>query len=283
MKQKTHKNVNFQLAASPQMTAADPPNDGLSATVPPPPAHYKYFTDDNLQRLKELKEENPETALPFPLSVLVPPEPPQPAPETADTDAPPTTYRSFGNVWQIDNALLSLKDLNIQQLYKDDSSPDSPEHAKARVVELKKLSSTLLIKFLELTGVMSINPELFPAKVDDIRVILINLHHLLNEYRPHQSRESLLMLIEDQIAQKRAEITSLRDSNAKIRDQIASLSTRFQQLTEEHREAEAEAQADAPPQQANGASSNPKATLSLSAKSLDQLSWSLLDYNQQQK
>ena len=39
-------------------------------------------------------------------------------------------------------------------------------------------------------------------KIHDINLILININHLLNTYRPHQSRESLIMLLKNQIDYK---------------------------------------------------------------------------------
>jgi mediator of RNA polymerase II transcription subunit 7 len=183
---------------------------GLSSVYPPPPWYYKHFTNKNLETLKQLqaKDESPS----FPLNLLIPPEPPS-----------DQAYRSFGNIWQADDKLLSLTDAGIKQLYKE-IGPDprtgiSSSH-QDRIWELKKLLKSLLISFLDLVGIMSIAPENFPAKVEDMRIILINMHHLLNEYRPHQSRESLILIMEDQIQKKKTEIDTLRKSNAAIRERI---------------------------------------------------------------
>ncbi|CAN6600485.1 mediator of RNA polymerase II transcription subunit 7 [Trichomonascus vanleenenianus] len=185
---------------------------GLSSVYPPPPPYYKRYTKENVEKLNQLKSEpdfNPST-LPEELQQLLPPEVP--------VDKP---YRSFGNVWQTEDKLQSLKDVNIKQLYGSLANPGD------RIRELKKLLKSLLVNYLELVGIMSINPEQFPGKVEDMRVILINIHHLLNEYRPHQSRENLILLMEEEMRKKRQQIDHLKESNRGIVDKIQAMANKF--------------------------------------------------------
>jgi len=56
-------------------------------------------------------------------------------------------------------------------------------------VELKKLHQLLLLRFGELLDRLLTSPETYKAKVQEIEVILVNMHHLMNSYRPHQVRE----------------------------------------------------------------------------------------------
>lgn len=44
----------------------------------------------------------------------------------------------------------------------------------------------------------------------------MNFHHLLNEYRPHQARESLILLMQDQLDRSRAETQGIRDMKEKV-------------------------------------------------------------------
>lgn len=64
----------------------------------------------------------------------------------------------------------------------------------------------MLLSFLELVGVLGIAPaEDFPAKTDDLQNILFNMHHLINTYRPHQAREQLCIVMEEQLERVRRE------------------------------------------------------------------------------
>lgn len=237
---------------------------GLSSVYPPPPSNYKHFTDENISKLltwrqnqtsqemnilsdmmsdsfHKIDDDTPAGSSPaskqkdndiptHPLELLIPPTPPVNG-----------TYRSFGNIWYSDDKLLSLSDMGIKQLYTLESAANKEQlpaetdeigdskvpDFQDRIFELKKLLNSLLVQFVELAGIMSISPESFPEKTEDIRVILINIHHLLNEYRPHQSRESLILLVEDELSAKKKDIGELKKTNDDIRKKISDLASQF--------------------------------------------------------
>ncbi|KAF2494631.1 putative RNA polymerase II mediator complex protein [Lophium mytilinum] len=198
---------------------------------PQPPPFYKHFTAQNLERLKEIREAvgsegNDDTEasaptmleLPPELRYLVPPEPP------ADG-----IYKSFGETKHIQAPLSSLKEFDIEQLYP--SSPTSPSATEGiqsdwtldRAFYLKKIARSILLNFLELVGVLSVNPAQHDEKIADLRTLYANAHHLINEYRPHQARETLILMMEDQLEKARAEVEGIKGMKQKINDVIGGL------------------------------------------------------------
>lgn len=72
--------------------------------------------------------------------------------------------------------------------------------------------------------------------MEDIRNLFINAHHLLNLYRPHQARESLIAMMEEQLQDAKDEIQEmdkvkeraeafLRELEAEGREAVAGRST----------------------------------------------------------
>lgn len=53
-------------------------------------------------------------------------------------------------------------------------------------------------------------------KIQDLRTLFINFHHLLNEYRPHQARESLILMMEEQLRRSKDETEGIERMKAKV-------------------------------------------------------------------
>ena len=105
------------------------------------------------------------------------------------------------------------------------SSKDIPYTDRA--LELKRLVKSLLLNFLELTGVLADSPSHAEAKIDDIRTLLINIHHALNEYRPHQARESAAEMMQEHLDRTRSETAAIRsqvDRARRVLEGLGSLS-----------------------------------------------------------
>lgn len=61
--------------------------------------------------------------------------------------------------------------------------------------------------------------------LDHIRLCAINIHHLCNEWRPIQARETLKLLMRNQMEDRRIRTEQLRKASQQAGDQLASLKT----------------------------------------------------------
>ncbi|KAI5960436.1 PHA2 [Candida pseudojiufengensis] len=188
--------------------------DLISSLYPPPPPYYKFFTDDNLEKLNEWKKEDKEGTPPGELRFLIPPKQPE-----------GSQYRGYGNIWSFQDKLPNLKDTQWQQLYNDENLT-----SVTKIEELHKIMDSLLLAFLELISILSVDPQQFEPKIKDMSLLLINFNHLLNTYRPHQSRESLIMLLRNQISNKNNEIQEIDKVCDDIKTKIRNL---FDKQTED--------------------------------------------------
>lgn len=59
--------------------------------------------------------------------------------------------------------------------------------------------------------------------MQDLRTLFINMHHILNEYRPHQARESAIEMIQDHLDRTRAETVAIRTQVDKTRSVLEGL------------------------------------------------------------
>ena len=165
------------------MAEAEQPQELPNEPFPAPPPFWQHFTVANkeeLQKLEAVATNERLQRLPLPLAYLRPPPPP---PESAEF------YTTFGQSQVIDPTKPSS--LPTDQLLFD---PDEPDLNHAAF--LSKLTKSLLLNFLELTSVLSLDPTQHEEKVADIRQLLLNVHVVINIYRPHQARESVKEMLE---------------------------------------------------------------------------------------
>jgi mediator of RNA polymerase II transcription subunit 7 len=205
-------------------------NSDISALYPPPPPFYKFFTAENVTKFNELRKsgESDESISQIPdIKFLLPPNQPD-----------KQQYRSFGDLWWFEDKQVGLKESGIVQIYGDSShdgnntNPEEDEEdvfSSIRINELKKMTKSLLLNFLELIGILAKNPELGAQKIDNIRTILINIHHLLNSYRLHQSRETLILTMQKKLAQAEDEIRQIKDTYTNVEQKLSLLVNRLNQ------------------------------------------------------
>lgn len=137
----------------------------------------------------------------------------------------------------------SLKEQGIEQLYPsppateagDEQSLSRPSRPLNHAYFLLKISKSLLLNFLEFIGILSVAPEQFEPKLEDMRNLFVNAHHLLNLYRPHQARESLILMMEEQLQKTKEDIEEMDQVKAKVE-------TILQQLKNEGSDADAASQ-----------------------------------------
>ncbi|KAH8587127.1 mediator complex, subunit Med7, partial [Bisporella sp. PMI_857] len=198
------------------------------STFPPPPFFWQSFTPENIARTEELRDAQTEAIairegdlhaqkpldLPESLQFLQPPEPP------ADGN-----YRCFGFHYSLEDKLLPLEETGIPVLYKEVDTPSEGQNTDQamrhtdRAFQLKKLAKSLLANWAEALDIGSSNANQLAAKLGDIETIQFNMHHLINDYRPHQARESLIQMMRDQLERSRAETEGIYKTIART-DQV---------------------------------------------------------------
>uniref|UniRef100_A0A183C4B3 Mediator of RNA polymerase II transcription subunit 7 n=1 Tax=Globodera pallida TaxID=36090 RepID=A0A183C4B3_GLOPA len=101
----------------------------------------------------------------------------------------PTKFEVFSELCDLDGPLLpTLSELGCQQLYSGSGNWRA---------ELKKLNRSLTAAFLDLIEILIRCPDHGDRleKIDTIRNLFVNIHHLINEYRPVQARDTLRQMI----------------------------------------------------------------------------------------
>ncbi|XP_013866070.1 mediator of RNA polymerase II transcription subunit 7 [Austrofundulus limnaeus] len=140
----------------------------VSALPPPPMQYIKEYTDENIRK-------------------GLAPKPPPPIRDS---------YMMFGNQFQCDDLIIRpLESQGIERLH-----PMQFDHKR----ELKKLNMSILVNFLDLLGILIKSPGSIKReeKLEDIKLLFVHMHHLINEYRPHQARETLRVMMEVQKRQR---------------------------------------------------------------------------------
>ncbi|KAI3398703.1 hypothetical protein diail_8742 [Diaporthe ilicicola] len=209
-----------------------PPN--ISSTYPNPPDFlWRDFTPENISRYEDLSqkwhEEHPEATsealtlipnLPAELRHL------QPPPEPIGG-----AWRLYGDRFTLKDELPTLEEMGVPRLVPSASHSTPANHSSSdanreRALNLKRLAKSVLLNFLELVGAASINPEGILEKAGDIQTILFNMHHGINEYRPHQARESLIQTMQTRLDQIRAEtaaVNAVTDKAKRVLEGLGSI------------------------------------------------------------
>lgn len=188
------------------------------ANFPTPPPFYQHFTKDNINKLRQIRKEqgtsqpDPEetrasetkdvdiSTLPQDLRYLIPPPPP------ADGK-----WRTFGAHHDLHAPDPSLEEAGIEVLF-----PSDPSVKLNPQPYLLSLARSTLTTFLALTGTLAEDPTQYQDRITDLTTIVTNMHHLINQYRPHQARETLILMMEERIEKLRGEIKAIGEAGERM-------------------------------------------------------------------
>ncbi|KAI9576927.1 mediator of RNA polymerase II transcription subunit 7 [Glossina fuscipes] len=164
-------------------------------SLPLPPTQYiNLFSEENVRRNKA----------------------PRPPPPIQDS------YSMFGIQYNNEEMIRSLESQNIKRLI--------PIHFDRRK-ELKKLNHSLFVNFLDLIDLLIQYPDSprRTEKIDDLSLLFVHMHHLLNEFRPHQARETLRVMME---MQKRQRVETIKRFKKHLEKVVDIVNTAFAALPE---------------------------------------------------
>jgi len=197
-------------------TMAEQQPSATKALWPAPPPFYKHFTKQNIGLLRQIRKDHAShtaqknedgstqdidiLSLPHELRYLIPPAPP------ADNK-----WRAFGVTNEPDAPKSMLEEAGVEHLFPDD---DIVKHNPQPY--LITIARSMLTTFLALTGILSENPELYEEQVENLKTLVMNMHALINQYRPHQARETLILMMEERVEKLRAEVKAIADAGERV-------------------------------------------------------------------
>jgi len=137
-------------------------------------------------------------------------------------------YFMFGQKYcHNDEVIRPLEEQGLPRLY--------PEHADKKK-ELKKLVISLLCSFLDLLHILVESPSSpdREEKLDDMNILFINIHHVLNKFRPHQARETLKVMMEMQKKEISEAIAKLTEGRNEANEIITKCREEVKQMKQEY-------------------------------------------------
>ncbi|CAF9909713.1 MAG: Mediator of RNA polymerase II transcription subunit 7 [Alectoria fallacina] len=200
---------------------ADQPQPGtISAAFPAPPPFYKSFTPQNLESLQKYIDPQGQStsratqpisghvsdllSLPPELRNLVPPPPPVEG-----------KYRSFG----------TLHEVSLTPALEEQQTP-TPSR-------LLSLTHQILLTFLSLTNALATNPSSYGPIWDELHELFQEINKVINGYRPHQARETLILMLEEQLERVRGETKGVGEAVGRAREVIETLGKEGQKGTDQ--------------------------------------------------
>lgn len=102
---------------------------------------------------------------------------------------------------------------------------------------LKQINRSLLVKLVQLTKVLVESPSDYEEKVRELKAVILNFQFLLNQYRPHEARETIITMLEKQLERRKEVSNVLKEriaaADAKIEDAKERLSKQINRINSE--------------------------------------------------
>jgi mediator of RNA polymerase II transcription subunit 7 len=124
-----------------------------------------------------------------------------------------------------------LEEVGQERLFPESPKPPGPnadsktqsEWTIDRAFHLQKIVRSILLNFLELVGTLSQDATQTESKIGHLTNLFVNAFHILNEYRPHQARETLILLMEEQVERRKNEIQAMKMMKERVDDMATAL------------------------------------------------------------
>lgn len=72
---------------------------------------------------------------------------------------------------------------------------------------------------------LAVDPAGYAFKWDELHVLFQEAHAVVNEYRPHQARETLIVMMEEQVKRAREEGKGAREMVARVKTVLGELAS----------------------------------------------------------
>lgn len=98
------------------------------------------------------------------------------------------------------------------------------------------ITHNILLTFLALTHALASAPSTYAPIWDQLHALFQEAHAVVNDYRPHQARETLIAMMEAQVAKGREEGKGAREMGARVKAVLEKLGGGVEVAVEDNRD-----------------------------------------------
>ncbi|RLN64018.1 hypothetical protein BBJ29_002396 [Phytophthora kernoviae] len=120
------------------------------------------------------------------------------------------TYHMFGSPYSTQDVVPDLLPQPDKKLYAPAEDAEGDASVVDYKAQMKKINLSLLANFVELVDVLIKKPAMFNEKLDDVELLFLNMHNLINAFRPHQARETVIQMLKTQVQERRDAARDIR-------------------------------------------------------------------------